>query len=64
MLNTVKKIRGIIILITILEYVFILCRVENDLSEEQFVARVHKNLMSEMSTYELISVYLSILLLT
>jgi len=31
-------------------YVFDLLRVEKDLSEEQFVAGIHKNILSAMST--------------
>jgi len=35
---------------TDLRYVFNLLRVEKDLSEEQFVAGVHRNILSAMST--------------
>lgn len=37
--------------ITKLEYVFVLLRVENDLTEYRFVARVHKHIPSAMSIY-------------
>jgi len=50
MLNTFKAFSRSLS-IADLEYVFILFRVENDLSEEQFVARVHKNTPSAMSKY-------------
>lgn len=51
MFNIVKTFRRSLFM-TDLKYVVILLRVRNYLSEEQFVARIYKNSLSAMLTYE------------